>query len=101
MMRYTIVWGGQERFSKGDEGSCMKIQGERIPGSVNSLCKGPEAALTSLSQRRGPVWLAAQARRKVACHKGGEGARARLSRRGVWVLFQREQEGLVQSMAVI
>ena len=78
----------------------MKIQGERIPGSVNSLCKGPEAALTSLSQRRGPVWLAAQARRKVACHKGGEGARARLSRRGVWVLFQREQEGLVQSMAV-
>ena len=100
MMRYTIVWGGQERFSKGDEGSCMKIQGERIPGSVNSLCKGPEAALTSLSQRRGPVWLAAQARRKVAFHKGGEGARARLSRRGVWVLFQREQEGLVQSMAV-
>lgn len=40
----------------------MKIQGERIPGGVNSLCKGPEAALTSLSLRRGPVWLAAQAR---------------------------------------
>ena len=51
----------------------MKIQGERIPGSVNSLCKGPEAARTSLSQRRRPVWLAAQARRKAACHKGGRG----------------------------
>lgn len=61
----------------------MKIQGERIPGSVNSLCKRPEAALTSLSQRRRPVWLAAQARRKAACHREGEGGRARLGKRGV------------------
>ena len=94
---YGVVKKG---FPKEMRDSCMKIHGERIPGSVNSLCKGPEAALTSLSQRRGPVWLAAQASRKVACHEGGEAARARLSRRGVWVLFWREQEGLVQSMAV-
>lgn len=66
MMRYTVILGGQERFSKGDGDSCMKkSKGERIPGGVNSLCKGPEAALTSLSLRRGPVWLAAQGKDEI------------------------------------
>lgn len=62
MMRYTVILGGQERFSKGDGDSCMKIH-ERIQAVWEQACsKGPEAALTSLSLRRGPVWLAAQAR---------------------------------------